>query len=1446
VASYGRGKFGESRSLNGVPEVGSGGEANLFLQDVTGDGLADVVYVDTSHADVYPQNGTATLAPKKTVSTPYRNLTVSAVRLADMNGNGSADIVVLTPSAAPDERVQYVEVVGDVRPNLLATVQNGMGKTVTFVYANTGQEFQDAADNGKPWTQGLPFAMQVLKGTQVSDGLGHEYVTEYTYRDGFFSPTTREFRGFAQATMRALGDEASPTSLETTWFDLGETQEALKGVVLKTESSDESGKVYRRTESLFEARRFAVGLSGVEVRQALTVSTKLSLLEDAVPVTREDTVEYDGFANVTKATSNAYRIGGQIQRGQEDGVTENTYANNEAKWLLKFPVTSRVRSAAGTVYSETRSYYDGEAFVGLPLGQVEKGFVTRTESWVEGTRYIQSSRVKRDEFGNVTATRSPLGLERSIGFDATHTFAEKESLPSPNGVTLEWTSKHDNGTGMVLWAQEPNGVKTQALYDSLGRAVAIVKPGNTVAEPTVRFVYALGAPQSSITSLTRFSKGLESLNVSVFDGLGRKLRTAQRVGERFLVSGLQEYTRKGLVATQWHGFWSDTALGLPPAETGQERNFYDVQERLARRLRADGKLEKTVYGSISSNVFNADEVDRGEAAIAKTVVVNALGNAVDVVERVRGKPDAVSQLDIDALGRVTIARDAERIERAYSYDGLSRLTRLIDVDAGKREYAYDDGSNRVSTKSGFGEEKTVFDLLERPTESLAFGKTGELESKTVFHYDGSPPQADFDSKNYVGRLSWVEDDGGQEFSQYDERGRLAAMRRVIDAKSYDMRTKYDDADRVVSLTYPDGFELPVSVDEAGRTVGLGGLLSAVEFNGRAEVTRIELTNGVSETRAYDGVGRLAASTLKSAGTTLKNSSYRYDGRGNVTEVVDTVSKQLNAQYVYDDISRLTSAKIGERVFSYAYSPSGNLTAIDGEAVAYGARAHAPISRGGSTLEYGEAGELKKWSGVEGAYDAFGKLRRVAGPKGDTKYTYSASRELLKQEGPEGTFLFPNKYVEVTPQGEWYSAYFGAQRLAKFQVDGKKAGCSAAPDSGFWLFVWLAGLGLFSRKNRSAVVLCGALALACPKPAPQAAFDNVRFFHLDNVGNVQLTTDKLGTPSGIIPYGPYGEALAETKEIHGFYGKYADTTSGLSFWNVRLLNSKVGRWTTPDVHALENVEAHFLSPQSLNVYAYARNNPLRFEDVQGGVEGERQPTDKVSEAGASTNTASVAQAFAQGIMERVRSLSPVAIVQGLIGPVFDIASMPREARMDAVIEWQKAQSIGLLMPIVPVAQQAAGAAQKASAGDSQGAMRDFARVGFDAAMILAPAFAKGGLSTGGGAAEASTTKSGLMARVGRWMSEAELAQMTKSGKVQESFSGTTHLASPANAAAFARQAKAGSVYVEFDVPAAAVKKTSEGWGKIPGPNSLEGRAALRRGSVPPEMPACANIEVCGRK
>nr|WP_315401467.1 hypothetical protein [uncultured Duganella sp.] len=97
-----------------------------------------------------------------------------------------------------------------------------------------------------------------------------------------------------------------------------------------------------------------------------------------------------------------------------------------------------------------------------------------------------------------------------------------------------------------------------------------------------------------------------------------------------------------------------------------------------------------------------------------------------------------------------------------------------------------------------------------------------------------------------------------------------------------------------------------------------------------------------------------------------------------------------------------------------------------------------------------------------------------------------------------------------------------------------------------------------------------------------------------------------------------------------------------------------------------------------------------------------------------------------------------------------------------------------------------------------------------------------------------------------MSTAEYLAMLNTGMVQESYSGTTHVLLPPDRAGFSQQARIGDVYVEFDVPAACLAVTGAGWAKIIGPQSLEGRLAIRQGRPLPYMPRAINLRLVASK
>jgi len=108
--------------------------------------------------------------------------------------------------------------------------------------------------------------------------------------------------------------------------------------------------------------------------------------------------------------------------------------------------------------------------------------------------------------------------------------------------------------------------------------------------------------------------------------------------------------------------------------------------------------------------------------------------------------------------------------------------------------------------------------------------------------------------------------------------------------------------------------------------------------------------------------------------------------------------------------------------------------------------------------------------------------------------------------------------------------------------------------------------------------------------------NVYYYFQDQIGTSRL----IATSSGVVCYDadllPYGGEMVVTNNCaqnYKFTGLERDPETGLDHTVNRKYNSSLGRWLTPDPLA-----GDFTNPQSLNLYAYALDNPVRWTDPLG--------------------------------------------------------------------------------------------------------------------------------------------------------------------------------------------------------------------------------------------------------
>ena len=240
IVSYwpyaGLGRWGERHAMQfpvGDPRVVRAIDPrDVFIQDFTGDGLADLVVMqggsDQSQM-ILRVNVAGAMWSAETIrqGLPYygpRDPNLPTVfRQADLNGNGSTDLIWRNTSL-DHAGWDWLELMPDGKPNLLVQIDNSMGKITEITYGSSSEDLIRAMQPGPdgvphPWQQFCPFPVQVVRRIRTTCGLDldglpdppgyttDQYVSEFHYRDAYYDAFEREFRGFAFAERIDYGDD---------------------------------------------------------------------------------------------------------------------------------------------------------------------------------------------------------------------------------------------------------------------------------------------------------------------------------------------------------------------------------------------------------------------------------------------------------------------------------------------------------------------------------------------------------------------------------------------------------------------------------------------------------------------------------------------------------------------------------------------------------------------------------------------------------------------------------------------------------------------------------------------------------------------------------------------------------------------------------------------------------------------------------------------------------------------------------------------------------------------------------------------------------------------------------------------------------------------------------------------------------------------------------------
>ncbi|MEO0812993.1 MAG: toxin TcdB middle/N-terminal domain-containing protein, partial [Myxococcota bacterium] len=656
------------------------------------------------------------------------------VLAADMNGNGSVDITWVGANGS----VRYLDLF-PLRSHLLTRIENGLGRVTEIEYQSSVEQRAASEERGDAWAYPLPHAMIVVSRTDEYDLLTNVHdVVEFRYRDGFYDGIERQFRGYAQVEQIIPGDASLEDGRTLSLYNVGDTQPHLNGQLV-FERRESGGRVIDEVANTYgEATECSLAevpdnstLQALGRRTigfpCLVASEKVVQegLASSAHVTIGETMEYgDGYGNVTRSSQMGFTsIGGggceACARSEgafgspcgnqclgDESFVERTFvssAGTSGRWILGAVARERrfgVADGSG-VFAESRYFYDGDAFVGLPLGELTQGKLTRREDRVDGSKTIQSVRNRFDVHGNVVESLDPLGAAQASSHRRTWNYdsdglrvTRTELFNQPDAGTpyrlrraYQYDLLFDRVTLSSNWIRVEDDIELTPAdpvaytYDSFGRlASALLPGGDSGASPTFVYSYDLGNPTTRLITRRRSELGgdLDLESIACVDGRGRVFQRRQRLESgRYLVSGLTLYNLRSQPLEVFQPYESSSAQCDERAPDGvlSMRYRYDAVRRTVEVVHPDSlaaggaSFERFSYEPLETHSFDAEDTDLSSPHHSTPTIrqVDGLGRLVQI-ERNLADAAAVTKLEYDALGYNTSYVDAAGRRKIQTFD----------------------------------------------------------------------------------------------------------------------------------------------------------------------------------------------------------------------------------------------------------------------------------------------------------------------------------------------------------------------------------------------------------------------------------------------------------------------------------------------------------------------------------------------------------------------------------------------------------------------------------------------------------------------------------------------------------------------------------------------------------------------------------------------------------
>lgn len=381
-------------------------QRRIRLADIDGSGSSDIIYLAGDGVHLYfNQSGNRWSEPNRLKNFP-RIDNLAAVTVADLLGNGTACLVWSSPLPGNAQQpMRYIDLMGGQKPHLLIKTVNNLGAETHVHYAPSTRFYLEDKLAGTPWITKIPFPVYVVERVETYDHVSrNRFVTRYAYHHGYYDGIEREFRGFGMVEQM---DTEMFTALEAAnnIDRASHMPPVLTRTWFHTGAWLEGGTISRQ----YEQEYYREGEAGLdEVRQ------RALLLDDTLlphSVRRPAGVEEPFSFSADEAREAVRSLKGAILRQEIyalDGTEEQDrpYSVSERNYTIAClqPKEQNPHAVFFTHARETIDFhYERKLFPVVDGVNVDAGTaaVTPDVQWLADPRVTHAFTLAVDEWGNV-------------------------------------------------------------------------------------------------------------------------------------------------------------------------------------------------------------------------------------------------------------------------------------------------------------------------------------------------------------------------------------------------------------------------------------------------------------------------------------------------------------------------------------------------------------------------------------------------------------------------------------------------------------------------------------------------------------------------------------------------------------------------------------------------------------------------------------------------------------------------------------------------------------------------------------------------------------------------------------------------------------------------------------------------------------------------------------